>query len=60
VTLSPEPNREETRKAMYLAHGDTNSFGKRGRMVDESYDCEASAAEAMRKQAEKKRRRGYV
>jgi len=23
----PEPNREETRGAMYLAHGDTNSFG---------------------------------
>src|SRR5271168_2248455 len=23
----PEPNREDTREAMYLAHGDTNSFG---------------------------------
>ena len=23
----PEPNREETRESMYLAHGDTNAFG---------------------------------
>lgn len=25
--IPPEPNREETRQAKYLAHGDTNSFG---------------------------------
>jgi len=27
VRIPPEPNREETRQAIYLAHGDTNSFG---------------------------------
>jgi predicted DNA-binding WGR domain protein len=34
-------------------------IGTRGRLVDESYDNEASATEAMNKQAERKRRRGY-
>jgi hypothetical protein len=27
AAIPPEPNREETRQAIYLAHGDTNSFG---------------------------------
>jgi predicted DNA-binding WGR domain protein len=35
-------------------------IGTRGRLVDESYDSEALAADAMRKQAERKRRRGYA
>jgi predicted DNA-binding WGR domain protein len=35
-------------------------IGTRGRMVDESYESEALAADAMRKQAERKRRRGYA
>ena len=34
-------------------------IGTRGRLVGESYDNEASAIEAMNKQAERKRRRGY-
>jgi predicted DNA-binding WGR domain protein len=34
--------------------------GARGRIVDESYDNEALAADAMQKHAERKRRRGYV
>ena len=35
-------------------------IGARGRVVDESYATETLAADAMRKQAERKRRRGYV
>jgi predicted DNA-binding WGR domain protein len=35
-------------------------IGTCGRIVDESYDSEALAADAMRKQADRKRRRGYV
>jgi predicted DNA-binding WGR domain protein len=35
-------------------------IGTCGRIVDESYGSEARAADAMRKQAERKRRRGYV
>jgi predicted DNA-binding WGR domain protein len=34
--------------------------GTRGRLIDESYDSEELATEAMRRQAERKRRRGYV
>ena len=34
-------------------------IGTCGRIVDESYHSEALAAEAMQKQAERKRRRGY-
>ncbi len=35
-------------------------IGTGGRIVDESYDSEALAADAMQKQAERKRRRGYL
>ncbi len=35
-------------------------IGRRGRIVDENYDSEALAAAAMQRQAERKRRRGYV
>jgi predicted DNA-binding WGR domain protein len=35
-------------------------IGTRGRLVDESYDNEDLATEAMRRQAERKRQRGYV
>jgi predicted DNA-binding WGR domain protein len=35
-------------------------IGTAGRIVDESYDSEARAAEAMQRQAERKRRRGYA
>jgi predicted DNA-binding WGR domain protein len=35
-------------------------IGARGRLIGESYDNEASAAEAMQRQANKKRKRGYV
>ena len=35
-------------------------IGTRGRIVDESYASEALAADAKRKQADRKRRRGYV
>jgi predicted DNA-binding WGR domain protein len=35
-------------------------IGARGRIVDESYQTEAIAADALQKQAERKRRRGYV
>ena len=35
-------------------------IGTCGRLVDESYDSEASASDAMNKQSERKRRRGYV
>ena len=34
-------------------------IGARGRMVAESYDSEALAADALQRQAERKRRRGY-
>jgi predicted DNA-binding WGR domain protein len=34
-------------------------IGARGRMVVESYDSEALAADALQRQAERKRRRGY-
>jgi len=34
-------------------------IGARGRMVAERYDSEALAADAMQRQAERKRRRGY-
>ena len=35
-------------------------IGTGGRIVDQSYNSEASAAEAMQLQAERKRRRGYT
>ncbi len=35
-------------------------IGTGGRIVDESYGSEDLAADAMRKQADRKRRRGYV
>jgi predicted DNA-binding WGR domain protein len=35
-------------------------IGTGGRTTDESYDSEALAADAMEKQADRKRRRGYV
>ena len=35
-------------------------IGAHGRIVDESYDSEALAAAAMQRQAERKRRRGYI
>jgi predicted DNA-binding WGR domain protein len=35
-------------------------IGTGGRIVDQSYNSEASAAEAMQRQAERKRRRGYT
>jgi predicted DNA-binding WGR domain protein len=35
-------------------------IGSRGRLVDEGYATEALAADAMRKQAARKQRRGYV
>ena len=35
-------------------------IGTRGRIVDESYQSEALAADAMQRQAERKRRRGYA
>jgi uncharacterized protein with HEPN domain len=35
-------------------------IGTRGRIVDESYQSEVLAADAMRRQAERKRRRGYA
>lgn len=35
-------------------------IGTRGRLVDESYDNEALAVDAMQRQAERKRRRGYA
>ena len=35
-------------------------IGTSGRIVDESYDSEALAADAMQRQAERKRRRGYL
>ena len=35
-------------------------IGTGGRIVDENYNSEASAAEAMQRQAERKRRRGYL
>ncbi len=35
-------------------------IGTRGRIVDESYDSKALAIAAMQRQAERKRRRGYV
>jgi predicted DNA-binding WGR domain protein len=35
-------------------------IGAQGRIVDESYANEELAADAMRRQAERKRRRGYV
>jgi predicted DNA-binding WGR domain protein len=35
-------------------------IGTRGRLIDESYDNEARATEAMNKQAGRKRQRGYV
>ena len=35
-------------------------IGTRGRIVDESYQSEALATDAMQRQAERKRRRGYA
>ena len=35
-------------------------IGTRGRIVDESYQSEALAADAMQKHADRKRRRGYI
>lgn len=35
-------------------------IGTRGRIVDDSYESEAIAADAMQKHADRKRRRGYV
>ena len=35
-------------------------IGTRGRIVDESYQSEALAADAMQRQVERKRRRGYA
>jgi predicted DNA-binding WGR domain protein len=35
-------------------------IGTRGRIADESYDSEALATDSMQRQAERKRRRGYV
>jgi len=35
-------------------------IGARGRILDESYATETLAEDALRKQAEKKRRRGYA
>jgi predicted DNA-binding WGR domain protein len=35
-------------------------IGARGRMVAEPYDDEALAADAMKQQTERKRRRGYI
>ena len=35
-------------------------IGTGGRIVDESYDSEDLATDAMRKQADRKRRRGYA
>jgi predicted DNA-binding WGR domain protein len=35
-------------------------IGARGRLVDESYDNEALATDAMQKQAARKRQRGYA
>ena len=35
-------------------------IGARGRIVDESYDSGALATAAMQRQAERKRRKGYV
>ena len=35
-------------------------IGTSGRIVDESYSDEALAADAMQKQADRKRRRGYA
>jgi predicted DNA-binding WGR domain protein len=35
-------------------------IGARGRMVAESYDSEALAADALQRQADRKRRRGYA
>ena len=35
-------------------------IGAHGRIVHESYDSEALAIDAMQRQAERKRRRGYV
>ncbi len=35
-------------------------IGARGRMVAEPYDSEALAAATLQKQAERKRRRGYI
>jgi predicted DNA-binding WGR domain protein len=35
-------------------------IGAQGRMVAEPYDCEALAAEALQRQAARKRKRGYL
>jgi predicted DNA-binding WGR domain protein len=35
-------------------------IGARGRMIDELHETEALAASAMQRQAERKRRRGYI
>jgi predicted DNA-binding WGR domain protein len=35
-------------------------IGARGRMVAESYDSEVLAADALQRQADRKRRRGYA